>query len=111
MKHGSGGYYSKSEIDLEIARPLTRTMVKMHRANQDNYYSNKFLFGEKKLKWIRKLTPLEALRLQGFPDKIYYKAKGASLSDAQMYMQAGNSVTVNVVKAILDHLIKHDWFK
>jgi len=28
-----------------------------------------------------------------------------------MYMQAGNSVTVNVVKAILDHLIKHDWFK
>jgi len=111
LKHGSGGYYSKSEIDLEIARPLTRTMVKMHRANQDNYYSNKFLLGEKKLKWIRKLTPLEALRLQGFPDKIYYKAKGASLSDAQMYMQAGNSVTVNVVKAILDHLIKHDWFK
>ena len=111
LKHGSGGYYSKSEIDLEIARPLTRTMVKMHRVNQDNYYSNKFLFGEKKLKWIRKLTPLEALRLQGFPDKIYYKAKGASLSDAQMYMQAGNSVTVNVVKAILDHLIKHDWFK
>ena len=111
LKHGSGGYYSKSEIDLEIARPLTRTMVKMHRANQDNYYSNKFLLGEKKLKWIRKLTPLEALRLQGFSDKIYYRAKDASLSDAQMYMQAGNSVTVNVVKAILDHLIKHDWFK
>ena len=111
LKHGTGGYYSKSEIDLEIARPLTRTMVKMHRANQDNYYSNKFILGEKKLKWIRKLTPLEALRLQGFTDKMYYKTKNASLSDAQMYMQAGNSVTVNVVEAILSHLIKHSWFK
>ena len=111
LKHGTGGYYSKSEIDLEIARPLTRTMVKMHRANQDNYYSNKFILGEKKLKWIRKLTPLEALRLQGFTDKMYYKTKNASLSDAQMYMQAGNSVTVNVVDAILSHLIKHSWFK
>ena len=75
LKHGTGGYYSKSEIDLEIARPLTRTMVKMHRANQDNYYSNKFILNEKKLKWVRKLTPLEALRLQGFPDKFYQNAK------------------------------------
>ena len=49
--------------------------------------------------------------LQGFADKMYYKTKRSSLSDAQMYMQAGNSVTVNVVEAILDHLIKHNWFK
>jgi DNA (cytosine-5)-methyltransferase 1 len=111
LKHGTGGYYSKSEIDLEIARPLTRTMVKMHRANQDNYYSNKFILGEKKLRWIRKLTPLEAFRLQGFPDKFYDKAKKSLVSDAQMYMQAGNSVTVNVVEAIINHLIKHGWFK
>ena len=111
LKHGTGGYYSKSEIDLEIARPLTRTMVKMHRANQDNYYSNKFILGEKKLRWIRKLTPLEAFRLQGFPDEFHDKAKKSLVSDAQMYMQAGNSVTVNVVEAILNHLIKHGWFK
>ena len=38
LAHGSGKYYSKSEIGLEIARPLTSTMHKMHRANQDNYY-------------------------------------------------------------------------
>ena len=44
----------------------------MHRANQDNYYSNKFILGEKKLKWIENLTPLD-LRLQGFTDKMYYK--------------------------------------
>ena len=111
LKDGTGGYYSKSEIDLEIARPLTRTMVKMHRAHQDNYYSNKFINDEKKLNWIRKLTPLEALRLQGFPDQFYHKAKKNNISDTQLYMQAGNSVTVNVVEAILDHLIKHNWFK
>ena len=111
LKDGTGGYYSKSEIDLEIARPLTRTMVKMHRAHQDNYYSNKFINDEKKLKWIRKLTPLEALRLQGFPDQFYHKAKKNNISDTQLYMQAGNSVTVNVVEAILNHLIKHNWFK
>ncbi len=111
LKDGTGGYYSKSEIDLEIARPLTRTMVKMHRAHQDNYYSNKFVNNEKKLKWIRKLTPLEALRLQGFSDKFYLNAKKNNLSDTQLYMQAGNSVTVNVVKAIISHLINHGWFK
>ena len=86
-------------------------MVKMHRAHQDNYYSNKFINDEKKLKWIRKLTPLEALRLQGFPDQFYHKAKKNNISDTQLYMQAGNSVTVNVVEAILNHLIKHNWFK
>ena len=111
LKDGTGGYYSKSEIDLEIARPLTRTMVKMHRAHQDNYYSNKFINNEKKLKWIRKLTPLEALRLQGFSDKFYYNTKKNEISDTQLYMQAGNSVTVNVVEAMLNHLIHHGWFK
>jgi DNA (cytosine-5)-methyltransferase 1 len=110
LKDGTGGYYSKSEIDLKIARPLTRTMVKMHRANQDNYYSNKFLKGEKKLKWVRKLTPQEALRLQGFSDKFYHNAKADMISDAQLYMQAGNAVTVNVIKSILKHLANNDWF-
>ena len=86
-------------------------MVKMHRAHQDNYYSNKFINNEKKLKWIRKLTPLEALRLQGFPDKFYKIAKRNNVSDTQLYMQAGNSVTVNVVEAILNHLIDHGWFR
>lgn len=110
LKHGTGGYYSKSEIDLKIARPLTRTMVKMHRANQDNYYSNKFIKGEKKLKWVRKLTPQEALKLQGFSDRFYYNAKAEMISDSQLYMQAGNAVTVDVMKCILKHLKNNGWF-
>lgn len=49
---------------------------------------------------IRKLTPLECFRLQGFPDEFYYKAKQAGVSDSQLYKQAGNSVTVNVIEVI-----------
>ena len=111
LKDGTGGYYQKSEIDLEIARPLTRTMVKMHRAHQDNYFSNKYILGEKKQKWIRKLTPLEAFRLQGFPDNFVKKAVKADVSDTQLYMQAGNAVTVNVVEGLLKLLLNHHWFK
>lgn len=43
---------------------------------------------------IRRLTPLECLRLQGFPDN-WFDVPG--LSDTQKYKQAGNAVTVNVV--------------
>lgn len=54
---------------------------------------------------IRKLTPLECWRLQAFPDWAFNKAKGAGLSDSQLYKQAGNSVTVNVIEFIAK------WFK
>lgn len=49
---------------------------------------------------IRKLTPLECFRLQGFPDEWYYLCKKAGISDTQMYRAAGDSVTVNVVEEI-----------
>ena len=48
---------------------------------------------------IRKLTPLECWRLQGFPDELFYKARKVN-SDNQLYRQAGNSITVNVVYEI-----------
>lgn len=50
---------------------------------------------------IRKLTPLECWRLQGFTDEQFYKAKNDGLSNSQLYKQAGNAVTVNVVDAIV----------
>jgi DNA (cytosine-5)-methyltransferase 1 len=49
---------------------------------------------------IRKLTPLECFRLQGFPDSHYYNAVKAGISNSQLYKQAGNSVTVNVIEEI-----------
>jgi len=53
---------------------------------------------------IRRLTPLECFRLQGFPDSHHDKAKAAGVSDAQLYKQAGNAVTVNVVYEIARRL-------
>lgn len=53
---------------------------------------------------VRKLTPLEAWRLQGFPDWTFNRAREAGLSDSQLYKQAGNSVTVPVIKAIADKM-------
>lgn len=49
---------------------------------------------------IRRLTPKECWRLQGFPDEYFEKAKAAGVSDSQLYKQAGNAVTVNVAYAI-----------
>ena len=49
---------------------------------------------------IRKLTPRECWRLQGFPDDYFDRAVAAGVSDSQLYKQAGNAVTVNVAEAI-----------
>ena len=58
---------------------------------------------------IRKLTPLECWRLQSFSDEQFDKAHQAGLSNSQLYKQAGNAVTVNVVKYIADHLLEEDY--
>ena len=54
---------------------------------------------------IRKLTPKECWRLMGFEDTDFDKAKKAGISDCQLYKQAGNSIVVNVLEAILKNLI------
>lgn len=55
---------------------------------------------------VRRLTPLECERLQGFPD-----GWTEGVSDTQRYKQCGNAVTVNVVEAIIKQLIKEEVFK
>ena len=52
-------------------------------------------------KRIRKLTPRETWRLQGFPDWAFDAAKEAGISDTQLYHQAGNSIAVPVMGAIM----------
>ena len=50
--------------------------------------------------YIRKLMPLECWRLQGFTDEQFERMKATGMSDAQLYKQAGNAVTTNVVEAV-----------
>lgn len=118
LSNGTKTFKSKSDINQLIARPLTATMVKMHRACQDNYYSNGFLNSKNPIKYaekefskesllnhkIRKITPLEALKLQGFDKYFHENSKTAQISDHQIYKQSGNAVSVNVVYAILAYL-------
>ena len=118
LSNGSAGFVSKSEIDQIVARPLTATMHKMHRACQDNYYSDLFIQSdgadrpsERMTKdqlariSIRKLTPKEAFMLQGFPKDFAAKASKANVADGAMYKQAGNAVSVNTIYAALYYLI------
>ena len=52
---------------------------------------------------IRKLTPKECFRLQGWTDDYFAKAQLVN-SDSQLYKQAGNGVTVNVICAIAEKM-------
>ena len=52
---------------------------------------------------IRKLTPKECFRLQGWSDYYFEKAQFVN-SDSQLYKQAGNGVTVSVIEAIAEKL-------
>ena len=54
---------------------------------------------------IRKLTPKECWRLQGFDDEDFYKAEAVN-SNSQLYKQAGNSIVVNCIEEILINLFK-----
>lgn len=87
LSSGTKNYKAKTEIDLKIARPLCSTMHKMHRASQDNYITDN---GR-----IRRLTPREAARLQGFPENFEI-----IVSDTQAYRQFGNAVTVTVAEKV-----------
>ena len=56
---------------------------------------------------IRRLTPKECFRLQGWTDDYFKKAEFVN-SDSQLYKQAGNGVTVNVIRAIAEKLGEKD---
>ena len=56
--------------------------------------------GEVHIGRIRKLTPRECWKLQGFTDEQFDKAKATGLSDSRLYKMAGNAVTVKVISEI-----------
>lgn len=89
---GTKTFKTSKETDLKVARPLLQTMHKMHRAGVDNYVTHNK--GR-----IRKLTPKECLRLMGFGDEFKQV-----VSDTQMYRQAGNSIVVDVLIALLKEM-------
>jgi len=93
LSTGTKSFYSRPQTDLEVARPLLTTMHKMHRAGVDNYVTTQ---GR-----LRKLTPKECLRLMGFCDSFKIV-----VSDTSMYQQAGNSIVVDVLIALMQKIIE-----
>ena len=94
---GTKNFKTSIEYDLPIARTLLSTMGNRHRAGVDNYFTDKG--GVKKL---RMLTEREALRLMGYSDDFKIK----QVSRAQMYKQAGNSIVVDVMLAVLREVLE-----
>tara|TARA_R110000764_G_scaffold239963_2_gene340996 strand:+ start:327 stop:1802 length:1476 start_codon:yes stop_codon:yes gene_type:complete len=92
LTEGTKKFKTSIKTDLEIARPLLQSMHKMHRAGVDNYVTHNK--GR-----IRKLTPKECLRLMGFRDDFKQE-----VSDTQIYRQAGNSIVVDVLIALLKQM-------
>lgn len=93
---GTKTFKTPIKTDLDIARPLLQSMHKMHRAGVDNYVTfNK----SKGIDGLRKLTPRECLRLMGFKDDFKLV-----VSNTSAYMEAGNSIVVDVLIAILKQL-------
>lgn len=104
LGEGTKGYIVKPTIDMPISKTLTATMHKMHRASQDNYFTdniNSVGISESKSN-IRKLTPNECRKLQGFPSD--WKQV---VSDTQAYKQFGNAVTVDVSYNVAKNLMNY----
>lgn len=106
VKEATKQGYAEAEIgdSVNLSHPNSKT----RRGRVGKQIANTLLTGETQGVVepdfrIRKLTPRECWRLQGFPDWAFDKAQEVN-SNSQLYKQAGNSVTVNVIAAIAKEL-------
>ena len=102
VKEATKQGFAKAEIgdSVNLSHPNSKT----RRGRVGKQIANTLLTGENQGVVepdfrIRKLTPRECWRLQGFPDWAFDKAQEVN-SNSQLYKQAGNSVTVNVIEVI-----------
>lgn len=101
--------YAEAEIgdSINLSVPNSKTRrgrVGKGRAQTLDTSCNQATIENKPPYRIRKLTPRECWRLQGFPDWAFDRAREVN-SDSQLYKQAGNSVTVNVIYEIAKRLV------
>lgn len=104
------------QIDRPIARPITASMSKWHRANQDNYFSATYVspnnpnpyispIVDMEKEPIRRITPLEGFRIQGFPDIYAEICEVHKISFSATYKMIGNAVPVNLATSVIDHFL------
>ena len=99
LASGTKNFKTSTNTDLPIARTLLKTMTQHHRAGVDNYIT--IGYDENGVKKLRSLTERECLRLMGFPDSFKIV-----VTKFQMLRQAGNSIVVDVMMAILNSIFE-----
>ena len=109
IKNATKTGYTMAEIGdgTDLAYPNSQTIrgrVQPQQANTLTTNDNLGVLVDDQPIRIRKLTPKECWRLQGFSDAQYEKAAAVN-SNSQLYKQAGNAVTVNVVEEIGRHIM------
>lgn len=92
---GTANYRTSTQTDLPIARTLMKMMTQHHRAGVDNYITV-----QQDPLVLRQLSDREALRLMGYPDEFTI-----AVSSTQTLRQAGNSIVVDVMMAIVRQII------
>lgn len=92
---GTANYRTSTQTDLPIARTLMKMMTQHHRAGVDNYITV-----QKDPLVLRQLSDREALRLMGYPDDFKI-----AVSSMQTLRQAGNSIVVDVMMAVVREII------
>lgn len=102
-------YTTKPKFDRQIAATLTCKSDR--RAGMGNYYTHHYIqTGTRKpnpdyhTEPLRRITPTESFKLQGFTGHDVDLARQAGVSDTQLYKQAGNSYAVNMFYAVSHYL-------
>lgn len=103
LASGTKNFRTSTKTDLPVARTLVKTMTQHHRAGVDNYVT---VSGEGEKRTLRALTDRECLRLMGYPDSFKIV-----VSSPMVYRQAGNSIVVDVMMAVLERIIETGVFK
>ena len=102
-------WQGRLSVNPKLARPITASMGKWHRANQDNYFTEEYVHtGNSSLEDlpvegvtgpVRRITPTEALRLQGFGSQHVDAFSDLTLPPTTAYRLAGNAVPTVMAQA------------
>lgn len=96
LASGTRNFRTSTQTDLPVARTLLKTMTQHHRAGVDNYITV-----SENPKQLRALTDRECLRLMGYTDDFKIV-----VSSPQIYRQAGNSIVVDVMMALVKEIVR-----
>ncbi len=107
LSTGTKNFYYKPEIDLEIARPLTSTMHKSHRASQDNYVSESFIKNDVKTD-ISDFLPVKEATKKGFKeaydgDYVNLQFPNSETRRGRVGEQIANTLLCNDANGVVDY--------